>query len=167
MQGSQAFKHLPSLLVLYILIPITKLKIMARNISTITINASVQKVWDTITKPELVKLWQYGSDLITTWEIGSSIRFRTEWEDKIFEQWGTVLEIRPNELIRYSLFAQGPGLEDKPENYFIMNYVLTGNNNLTKLEIIQEDNRPNAVQEEPQGAENPVLQTLKKIAESN
>ncbi|WP_353483616.1 hypothetical protein [Haliscomenobacter sp.] len=54
---------------------------MATNISTITINASLQKVWDTVTRPEWVKLWHYGSNLITTWEIGSDIKFSTAWED--------------------------------------------------------------------------------------
>ncbi len=140
---------------------------MAINISTIIITASTEKVWDTITKPELVKLWQYGSDLLTTWEIGSDIKFRTEWQDKVFEQRGKVLEVRPNELVKYSLFAPGPDLEDKSENYFIMSYVLTDENGQTKLEIIQEDNRPNAVQEEPQGEKNPVLMSLKQLAETN
>lgn len=140
---------------------------MATNISRITINAPTQRVWDALTKPELVRLWQYGSDLVTGWDIGGDIRFRTEWEGRIFEQWGKVLEIRPNELIKYSLFAPRPDLEDKPENYFIMNYVLTADNGQTNLEIIQEDNRQNAVQEEPQGEENPILQSLKKFAETN
>lgn len=140
---------------------------MATNISRITINAPTQRVWDALTKPELVRLWQYGSDLVTDWDIGGDIRFRTEWEGRIFEQWGKVLEIRPNELIKYSLFAPRPDLEDKPENYFIMNYVLTADNGQTNLEIIQEDNRQNAVQEEPQGEENPILQSLKKFAETN
>jgi uncharacterized protein YndB with AHSA1/START domain len=139
---------------------------MATNISTIKINASKQKVWDTITKPEFVKLWQYGSDLLTTWEIGGDIKFRTEWEDKVFEQWGEVLEVRPTEIVKYSLFAPRPDLEDKLDNYFFMSYVLTEENGHTKLEIIQEDNRPNAVQEEPQGEENPVLKSLKDIAET-
>jgi hypothetical protein len=58
-------------------------------------------------------------------------------------------------------------LEDKPENYFIMSCVLTEESVQTKLEIIQEDNKPNAVQEEPQGEENPVLKLLKQLAESN
>jgi hypothetical protein len=58
-------------------------------------------------------------------------------------------------------------LEDKPENYFIMSYILTSENGKTKLEIIQEDNRPTAVQEEPQGEENPVLKSLKELAEKN
>jgi uncharacterized protein YndB with AHSA1/START domain len=139
---------------------------MAKNISTIRLKATKGKVWDTLTNPELVKLWQYGSDVITNWEIGSDIKFRTEWEGKIFEQWGKILEVRPTEFLKYSLFAPRPDLEDKPENYFVMSYVLTTENGQTRLEIIQEDNRPNAVQEDPQGDENPILQLLKKIAET-
>ncbi len=139
---------------------------MALNISTIYINASAQRVWDALTKPELVKKWQYGSDLITEWKVGTDIRFTAEWENKIFEQWGKVLEVRPHELLKYNLFAPRPGLEDKPENYFIMSYVLKNENGQTKLEIIQEDTRPDSVQEEPQGEENPILQSLKKVAEA-
>lgn len=140
---------------------------MATNISKITINAPTQRVWDALTKPEIVKIWQYGSDLITNWEVDSDIRFRSEWEGKVFEQWGKVLEVRPNELVKYSLFAPRPDLEDKRENYFIMSYTFPADHGQTKLEIIQEDNRPIAVQEEPQGEENPLLQSLKKVAETN
>ncbi|MBL0736347.1 SRPBCC domain-containing protein [Flavobacterium sp. GN10] len=139
---------------------------MATNVSTIFLNAPAEKIWNTLTKPELVKQWQYGSDLITDWKIGNEIRFRNEWEGQVFEQWGTVLEVVPNQKIKYSLFFPRPGLEDKPENYFIMSYVLTEENQKTKLEIIQEDKRPGAVQEKPQGEENPILQALKAVIES-
>ena len=140
---------------------------MATNISRITINATLKKVWDTLTKAGLVKLWQYGSDLQTNWEIGSKIKFVTQWEGKIFEQWGTVLEFRPTQKLRYSLFAPRPDLEDKPENYFEMIYSLSDDNGHTKLEIVQEDNRPNSVQEDEQGEENPILKMLKQVAETN
>jgi uncharacterized protein YndB with AHSA1/START domain len=139
---------------------------MATNISTIRLRATKDQVWTALTKPELVKLWQYGSDLITSWEVGSAIRFRTEWQGTIFEQWGTILEVQPLELLRYNLFAPRADLEDKPEHYFVMSYILSTENGQTKLEIIQEDNRPNAVQEEEQGADNPVLQKLKEVAEA-
>jgi uncharacterized protein YndB with AHSA1/START domain len=138
---------------------------MAINISTIKVNAPLQKVWDAITKPEFVKLWQYDSDLLTSWEIGSDIRFKAVWGDKVFEQWGKVLVFEPPGLVKYSLFAPAPGLEDKPGNYFIMQYVLQNEGGQTQLQIIQEDNRPNAVQEEPQGEENPILKALKDLAE--
>ena len=138
---------------------------MAKNISTIYLKAPIEKVWNALTKPELVKQWQCGSDLITDWKVGNEIRFKNEWEGQVFEQWGTVLEVIPNQKIKYSLFFPRPELEDKPENYFIMSYVLTEEDQKVKLEIIQEDNRPGAVQEEPQGDENPILQGLKALIE--
>lgn len=138
---------------------------MATNISTIRIKTSADRVWEILTNPGFVKQWQYGSDLVTTWEPGSAIRFRTEWDGKVFEQWGEVLEIELLKLIKYSLFAPRPGLEDKPENYFTMSYKLKSDDDHVKLEIIQEDNRPGAHQEPPQGEENPILQALKKLAE--
>ena len=138
---------------------------MAINISKITINASPEKVWTALTAPELVKLWQYGSELITSWEPGTDIRFRTEWNDQVFEQWGKVLEFHPADTLIYTLFAPRPDREDIPENYFEMKYKLTPDGHATKLEIIQTDNRPNAVQEPEQGEENPVLAMLKEIAE--
>jgi uncharacterized protein YndB with AHSA1/START domain len=138
---------------------------MATNISKIHLAAPIDKVWNALVQPELVKKWQYGSDLITDWKIGSAIRFRNEWDGQVFEQWGNVLEFVPNQKIKYSLFFPRPELEDKPENYFIMSYILAEENGKIKLEIQQEDNRPGAVQEEPQGEENPILQSLKSLVE--
>ena len=139
---------------------------MATNISTTILNASIEEVWNALTKPDLVKQWQYGSELITDWKTGNEIRFRNEWEGQVFEQWGSILEIVPNQKIKYSLFFPRPELEDKPENYFIMSYILSEENYKVKLQIIQEDNRPGAIQEEPQGDENPILQSLKTLVEN-
>lgn len=138
---------------------------MPTNTSSITIKAPAKKIWDALTKPELIKQWQYGSELITDWKPGNEIRFKTEWEGKIFEQWGKILEVLPMQIIKYSLFAPRPDLEDKPENYFVMSYVLHEDEESTRLEIIQEDNRPGAKQEEPSEEENPVLNSLKALCE--
>jgi uncharacterized protein YndB with AHSA1/START domain len=139
---------------------------MAINISTIQLNATIEKVWDALTNPVLVKQWQFGSDLITDWKEGSEIKFITEWEGQIFKQWGHVLNVKINECIVYDLFAPRPDLEDKLENYFVMKYFLTTENDKINLQIIQEDNRPNARQEDPQGEENPMLQMLKNLVET-
>ena len=139
---------------------------MATNISKLKLKASPQKVWKAITEPEIVKQWQYGSQLTTDWKVGSDIRFRSEWEGQVFEQWGTVLQFDPHEKLRYSLFAPRPDLEGKPENYFEMEYQLTGDENGTELKIIQKDNRPGAKPEDEQGEENPVLKMLKELIEN-
>lgn len=138
---------------------------MATNISKLIINAPKEKVWEALTEPEKVKTWQYGSELTTDWKVGNEIRFKSEWEGQIFEQWGTVLEFEPSEKLKYNLFAPRPDLDDKPENYFEMVYELIEKSNGMELKIIQEDNRPGAKQELEQGEENPVLKMLKELIE--
>ena len=144
---------------------------MSTNTSRIMINAPAERVWDTVTKPELVKQWQYGSDLLTNWHIGSGILFRSEWEGNVYEQWGTVLEFTPYQTLRYSLFAPRPGLEDKPENYFTMSYMLSEKGEGTLLTIEQNDNRPgsdSSIEENPEAEDDgqSVLTVLKRLAES-
>ena len=140
-----------------------------QTISKILIHAPAHKVWQAITQPELVKQWQYGSDLITDWTAGSSIVFRNEFQGQIFEQKGIVLEVRPNTLAKYSLFFPRPDLEDKPENYFTMTYTLEEAHGQTTLTIIQDDPRPQEPHQpkEPEDDQNPILAGLKKLVEGD
>jgi len=142
---------------------------MQTTISKIEINSTASKVWIAITDVEMVKQWQYGSVLTTTWEPGTSIRFSTEWNGKLFEQWGTVIDFVPEKTLRYSLFAPRDDLLDSPENYFFMTYSLEENQGSTVLSIIQDDPRPQALPHgsvnEEQG--NAILKGLKDLIERN
>ena len=139
------------------------------NISKITIHAPASRVWEAVTKPELVKQWQYGADVITDWQKGSPIVYRNEWEGTVYEQKGTILEVEPEKLVKYTLFAPHPGLEEKPENYFTMTYLLEETDGNTTLTITQDDPREQRpqeqVQEQVEEAENSVLKSLKKLVE--
>lgn len=134
--------------------------------SIVKIRAPASKVWLALTVPELVKQWQYGSDLLTTWEPGSPIVFRSEWNGQVFEQKGTVLEFTPGSRLKYSLFFPGAGVQDVPENYFFMTYELTGSGGVTSVLFRQEDPRPSPP-DAPSGAdEGPdVLSFLKDLVE--
>ncbi|CAN5606017.1 hypothetical protein BH10CHL1_BH10CHL1_03350 [soil metagenome] len=132
----------------------------------IAIQASTQKVFEALTKPELVKLWQYGRVVTTDWKVGGTITFKSQGQEsaKTLEEWGTILDIRPNELIKYSLFTPRADLEDKPENYCVTSYVLSSENEHARIEIIQEDNRPSGFA--PPSLK-PILVALKSVAETN
>jgi uncharacterized protein YndB with AHSA1/START domain len=134
--------------------------------STVTIQAPVAQVWAAVTRPDLVKQWQYGSDLITDWQTGSSIVFRNEWDSGVYEQTGTILEVDAPRLVRYSLFAPSPAVEDRPENYFTMTYVLSEADGATTLTIIQDDPRGPSPQEEPDENAYNALDALKQLVES-
>jgi uncharacterized protein YndB with AHSA1/START domain len=135
------------------------------NTSKVILNAPITRVWEALTKPELVKQWQYGTDLSTDWQPGSALTFRNAWEGTIYEQKGTILEIDPPRLVRYTLFAPQPGLEDKPENYFTMTYSLEEANGRTTLMITQDDPREQVPQPQADETENSVLNSLKKLVE--
>ncbi|MGN7356451.1 SRPBCC family protein [Paenibacillus sp. SAF-054] len=143
---------------------------MSTSISSIRIHSAPSQVWAALTEPELVKQWQYGSILLTDWQVGSEIRFRNEWEGQTFEQWGSVLEYTPYTSLKYSLFAPRPGLEDQPENYFIMSYILTDESGSTLLRIEQQDNRPGSSAEVTESSDEEgqsVLQLLKNLVETS
>jgi len=134
--------------------------------STVKILAPAKKVWKALTSPGLVKQWQYGSDLLTTWEVGTSIVFRNEWNGQVFEQKGTVLEFSPESRLKYSLFFPRPDLQDIPEHHFFMIYELAESGGVTTLLVRQEDPRP-SLPDEPSGGEDgpDVLSGLKELVE--
>jgi uncharacterized protein YndB with AHSA1/START domain len=142
---------------------------MRTSVSSITISASPVTVWAALTEPTYVARWQYGSVLTTDWKVGSPIRFTTEWEGQVFEQWGTVLSFDEPSTLHYSLFAPRPDLADAPENYFTMTYELRSAGDTTTVTITQDDPR---VSDEPDSADaesdeaNPVLLALRDVAES-
>ncbi|HEY1164911.1 MAG TPA: SRPBCC family protein [Chitinophaga sp.] len=129
---------------------------MATYTSAITTHASAKQVFDALTRPELVKQWQFGRELTTDWKTGGRISFRTGTGDDVLEQWGTVLEVQDNALIKYNLFTPRPDLADSKENYCVTAYVISDDHGKTRVELIQEDNRPNGF----------VAQTLERILES-
>ena len=134
--------------------------------SIVELLAPARKVWRALTEPDLVKQWQYGSDLLTTWEPGTPIIFRNEWNGEIFEQKGTVLEFVPESRLKYSLFVPRPDLQDIPEHYFFMTYELTERGGLTSLLFRQEDPRPSPADASPAGDDGPdVLAELKELVE--
>jgi uncharacterized protein YndB with AHSA1/START domain len=134
--------------------------------SSVTINAPRAIVWAAVTRPEHVREWQYGSELTTDWTVGHPIRFSAQWHGETFEQWGTVEEFCAPSRLRYSLFAPRPGLEDRPENYFTMTYELTDSGEGTRVRFIHEDPREADDGHDESDEENPVLTSLRAVAES-
>jgi hypothetical protein len=134
--------------------------------SVVKLRAPASKVWLALTVPDLVKQWQYGSDLLTTWEPGTPIIFRNEWNGEIFEQKGTVLEFIPGSRLKYSLFVPRPDLQDIPEHCFFMTYELAESGGLTSLLFRQEDPRPSPPDASSGGDDGPdVLSDLKELVE--
>ena len=92
--------------------------------STILINSTPQKIWDVLTNPEKVKIYLFGTKIKTDWKKGSPISFKGEYHGKTYNDKGIVIDYQPLHNLSYSYWSSFSGLEDKTENYAIVNYQL-------------------------------------------
>jgi len=91
---------------------------------SIDINASAQNVWRVLTEPDKIKVYLFGTNTITDWNVGSPITFQGEYEGHTYTDKGNVLENTPHTLLKYNYWSGFSGLEDKPENYSIITYTI-------------------------------------------
>jgi uncharacterized protein YndB with AHSA1/START domain len=103
------------------------------------INAPVDKVWEALTSPEIVKQYFFGSNLNTDWRVGSPITFSGTYEGQTYEDKGTVLEYEENRRLAYSYLSSWSKMEDRPENYLRIAYEVAPADGGTDLTITQSN----------------------------
>jgi uncharacterized protein YndB with AHSA1/START domain len=131
----------------------------------IRIDAPVDKVWEALTKPEIVKQYFFGTDMHTDWKEGGDIRFTGVHEGKQYEDKGTLLTVVPNQLIRFTYWSSLSGIEDKPENYVNVTYELEGDGDHTTVEVTQENIPDEKRKEHSEQQWNKVLESLRDLLE--
>ena len=104
---------------------------------SVSINASVSKVWDALTNRELIKIYFFGTYCISDWKKGSPIVYRGIWDGKPYEDKGNIIDIEPEKFIFYNYWSSMSGTDDIPENYAEIRYELSANNNQTTFTVIQ------------------------------
>lgn len=92
--------------------------------NSIDINADSTKVWKSLTDPEIIKDYLFGTETVTDWKPGSEVVFQGEYEGKKYRDHGIVKENVENKLLSYTYWSGMSGLEDKPENYSLITYTL-------------------------------------------
>ena len=141
--------------------------------NTITINASAAKVWDVLTNGEQTKKYMFGCETVSDWQPGSPLLWRMHYEGKeLVPVKGTVLEIVPNQLLRYTVIDPNAAYPDTPENHLNVTYRLGEADGATTLTVTQDgfegaadgDKRYKDVYNKGEGW-NPILVQVKDIAE--
>src|SRR5512136_1854258 len=108
--------------------------------ATVTISAPTSRVWDALTKPELVKQYLFGTQMTTDWRVGSPITYEGTWEGKAYKDKGKVLQVEPGKLLVSTFWSALAGLPDVPENYQTVRYELASEGSRTRLTITQDNN---------------------------
>jgi len=148
-------------------------KLIVKN--SIDIHAHTDNVWDALVNPEQTKKYMFGCEAISEWKIGSPLIWKGSYEGKemVFVK-GSILDIQPNKLLKYTIIDPNSAIPDVPENYLNVTYQLLDNNGKTNLTVVQ-DGFESAAEGEKRYKEvynngegwNPILIQIKQLAESN
>lgn len=115
---------------------------MDKNLSltkTIKINAPIEEVWNALTDSEMTKEYMMdgNGEVISDWQLGSSILYRGEWQGKQFEDKGKITKLDENKELEFDYWSNMSGTEDKPENYQHINFKLQSEGDGTNLTLTQ------------------------------
>lgn len=99
------------------------------------IDAKPEKVWEGLTKPELVKQYFFGTNQQSTYKKGDKITWDGEYNDQKYHDKGVILESEPGKRLVYTYLSSFSGKEDKPENYLWIEYLLTPVDDRTELAL--------------------------------
>lgn len=132
-----------------------------------TIDAPIDKVWEALVTPELIKEYMFGSDVESDWDEGSDITWKVEWQGKSYEEKGTILQNIPYTRLQYTHFSPMTGKPDLPENYYLVTIDLTDHDKETLITLTQGNI---GTEEEMLHSEknwNKMLDTLKQVVEKH
>src|SRR6202521_3912762 len=116
---------------------------MPKNIiarTSISIAAPVDRVWDALVNPQLIKQYMFGTTFVSDWPPGSPIIWKGEWKGKPYEDKGKILQIEPRRLLQYSHYSPLSGLPDTPENHHTVTIELSAEGAQTRVSLSQDNN---------------------------
>jgi uncharacterized protein YndB with AHSA1/START domain len=93
-----------------------------------TIDAPPSEVWHALTDPDLMKQWMaepvMGMEITTDWKVGSPIIVKGHHNHVDFANTGKILQFEPYSILRYSHLSSISRLDDKAENYTMIEFRL-------------------------------------------
>jgi len=133
--------------------------------ATETIAATPAQVWEALTSPAQIKQYYFGSDVITSWEEGSPIVYRGEWQGKQFEDKGTVVKVSPPETLICTHWSPLSGTPDSPENYHQVTYSLRPEGRSTVVSVSQDNNADEDEKQHSEQMWKMMLENMKRVLE--
>lgn len=130
-----------------------------------TINAPIDKVWHALTDPATIKQYFFGSDVKSEWKAGSPITWSGVWNDKPYEDKGTILKVDAPRYLEYDHYSPLTGEPDLPENYHTLTFTLSEAGSSTRVALTQDNNKSAEERDHSQQMWESMLEGMKKVVE--
>jgi uncharacterized protein YndB with AHSA1/START domain len=130
-------------------------------------------VWRVLTESEFTKIYMFGCEVISDWEVGTPLLWKMMHEGKeMIPVKGKILAIQVPHLLKYSVIDAFATYADSPENHLNVTYELLETNGATTLTVTQDgfelaaegEKRYQDVYNNGEGW-NPILVQMKALAE--
>lgn len=132
----------------------------------IIIHATPETIWSYLTKPELIRLYLFGTETETTWQPNTPITFKGEYNGQSYTDNGIVLEFSPLKKISYSYWSSMSGLEPISENYAIVSFSLMAVSTGTELTVTQKGFKTIDNQRHSEQMWLQILKTIQELCEN-
>lgn len=133
----------------------------------VDIAASPAAVWTALTDPERIKHYFLGAVVDTDWQPGSTITWSGEYNGHPYRDHGSVIEVRPGQLLVVTHFSPMTGQPDVPDNYHTITYRLAETAGATHLSLAQDNNRSPEEVEHSRHTWQHMLEALKQLVEED
>jgi len=133
--------------------------------ASVKIKAPVNRVWNALINPALIKQYMFGTEVLSDWKNGSTIIWKGVWKEKAYEDKGVILTIEPEKKLQYSHFSPLAGLPDVPENYHTLTYELSKEENEIIVTLSQDNNENEKAQKHSEEMWQNLLDGLKNVLE--
>jgi len=115
----------------------------------------------------MIKKYLFDTKAKSDWKIGSKILFEGKYQGRKFKDRGVIQKLEKEKLFQYMYLSEFSGLEDKDENYSVVSFELSTENNTTKLMVTQKGFVDEKAQEHSDKGWSVVLRAIKNILEQN
>lgn len=132
--------------------------------ATQVVDADPEQCWRSLTDPELVREYFFGTTVSSDWQVGSPVTYSGEWNGQPYQDHGTVIEANEPLLLVTSYFSPMSGKEDHPENYQRVTYRIQPIDGGCRVTVEQTNNDSEEAAERSSSNWQMVLDGLAKVA---
>ena len=133
--------------------------------ATVVVAADRESVWHALIDPAAIKQYMFGTTVQSDWQPGSPITWTGEGKGKTYEDKGTILDRKPQQLLSYTHFSPLSGHDDLPQNYHTVTVTLDDADAGTRVTLTQDGNATEEGRDHSQRNWEMMLSALKDFVE--
>lgn len=128
------------------------------------VRTRIQEAWNLLVDPARLGTLYWGSTVESDFAPGRPIIWKGTWEGNPFEDRGTILQVTPPTLLRYSHWAPSSG-PDVPENRSILTWRLAAEGDSVHVTFTHENIATQAMKEHSEPMWIQLLARMKELLE--